>query len=174
MSGFSGLVAAIAIALMVLSSLTAVIDVTNRSVVLVSEAVEHLLKQYSEAKVSGVTLSREGKNTVLLFNVENTGIIPVSVCSFPKIDLMVVAKSDEAIVALRLNYSKSPSVGSWTVRRVLSVNGGSEVINVVSIATGTGLWDPGEKLEVKAILPGLFKSVHLVFVLPDGTQATYG
>lgn len=170
MSSFGGLVAAIAIALVVLSSLAAIIDITNRSMISTSETSKYALKQRSESRISSVVL----KGTLLLFNVTNTGATSVRVKDFPKIDLVVVARSNGAATVLRLNYSKSLSTGSWTVKRVFSVNGASEIINVISVADDTGLWDPGEKLEVEAKLPKPIESVYLIFVLPDGTQATYG
>ena len=177
MSGFGGLVAASVVAL-----------ICTLSIMLISNTVFMGLTAYN-SKVSNVLSKIEIKaipqidngvitpstTSIAKVNVTNIGGQGIRIRDFIKSDLIVVYFNGTHRKAVRLSYSDSEAPNTWSISRVLVGNKEGDTLNPINPKLKTGIWDPGETLELKLVIQdyvNVSKSWSVVLALPNGVVTT--
>ncbi|MCX8182685.1 MAG: hypothetical protein N3D12_06155 [Candidatus Methanomethyliaceae archaeon] len=111
----------------------------------------------------------EGSTTYLV-NITLYGGRSVSINKIRLADVFVVYRSGDGKISTRLDYG----IG-WSISRVLIGDHEGELVNPINLTRETGLWDPGETLELQLSLPSPSETSECYFliVLPDGGSCSW-
>jgi len=181
--GYSGVLALVFLCVVTISSLAALI-VVNFSIhesigKAIGEEVSVRIYTLSDAlRIKSGYRSQDGHE--IYINMTNVGESSVPVKDFKFIDVIVVYRDVSGDVkVLWVPYESQPDQTSdcWFVNGVFVDNRSGDIINPIRISnTGwSGLWDPGETVEIVIYLNDQVSPENVIFVLicsPRGRKAS--
>jgi len=166
--------AAVLVCAVVLTSLVLLADTSFNVAVDNAHALSAMAELEGERMRSDVEIVElwSVAGDVIHVRVKNTGSVSIGVKDFWAIDIIYLYTdpAGEEIVAW-LKYDPEPPYDPDTWR-LCGVEG--DVVNPIDVAARTGMWDPGEIIEVELYLSrpvDLAMPWALVFVLPNGVRA---
>ncbi|MDD1776209.1 MAG: hypothetical protein LUP94_02520 [Candidatus Methanomethylicus sp.] len=137
------MIGAITIGIVFTVAMTSIINSSTNSLLLLS-TVQSEKSISSPHMDSGGSISLPSTFSV---NVTLEGTKNLRVAELKNSDVFVVFVSDNGTrVAKRLDYLAASD--GWSINRILVGNLVGDLVNPVSLALGTGMWDPGETLEL--------------------------
>ncbi len=103
-------------------------------------------------------------------NVTMGGSKGVPVSKLEMAEVFIVYRSSGSILSMRLDRGSG-----WSAVRVFVGSSAGDLINPIDLAKGTGVWDPGETLELKLQLPSPLDGNEWCFLmfLPDGGECSW-
>jgi hypothetical protein len=103
-------------------------------------------------------------------NITMGGSKGLPVSKLGLVEVFVAYRSGGSLLSTRLERDSG-----WSAVRVFVGSGAGELVNPVDLAKGTGIWDPGETLELKLQLPlpSDGGEWYFLMVLPDGGECSW-
>ncbi|MEM4576422.1 MAG: hypothetical protein QW701_03025 [Candidatus Nezhaarchaeales archaeon] len=178
MSGFGGLVSASIIILIISSSLGFLVGVVITSMQAYEwkwSSIEGLAAPRPKPRIDNVLIYTSENLTLVKLNVTNVGEGSLRVRDFLKSDLILLYRDGLLKKAVRLNYSDLLSPNSWRLSRVFVSNREGDILNPIHVESASGLWDPGETLEIEVRIGDTISAnvgLGVVLALPDGVVTT--
>jgi hypothetical protein len=142
MSGFGGIFAAAIIGLIFTMSFTAIIQLYINDLMDYRMEREAAIEQSAPRIESG----RINSTYVFLVNITMNGAKSIRYDSLNLSDIFIVYYSDGMKITKKIEMGIG--VDEWRINRVLTGNREGEIINPLNETTNTGMWDPGETLEL--------------------------
>ncbi|RLF18986.1 MAG: hypothetical protein DRZ82_07165 [Thermoprotei archaeon] len=180
--GYSGVLALCFLCIIAISSIAAIITMNFTIHEGISRAVEEnannkVIILSEELRIDGGFISQDGHE--ISINVTNVGELAIAVKEFRFIDVMIAYEDVNGVRKLLwIPYREQiDQVGNyWYLNRVFVDNREGDLINPIRITDTehSGLWDPGETIEIVIYLTDPIPSGSVVFVLicsPRGRKA---
>ncbi|MEM3484764.1 MAG: hypothetical protein QXI12_04005 [Candidatus Methanomethyliaceae archaeon] len=164
MGSFGSVFAMAIVGVVIMTSFGVIAKVLTSYEVFISEAKQELRSNIY------VTSGRFEDPSTCFVNVTLYGNKSFSINKMRLTDIFVVYKSGGNTISTRLEYGLS-----WSISRVLIGSYERELINPINLTKETGLWDPGETLELQLSLPSPSETSEWYFlmVLPDGGSGSW-
>lgn len=178
MSGFGGLVSASIIILIISSSLGFLVGIVMTSMQAYDwkwSSLEELTVSRPKPRIDNVVVHSSKNLTSIKLNVTNVGEGPLRIRDFLKSDLILLYHDGFKKKVVRLNYSDLLSPNSWKLSRVFVGDKEGDVLNPIHVESTSGLWDPGETLEIEVRISDTINAnsgLGVVLALPDGVVTT--
>jgi len=103
-------------------------------------------------------------STTFLINITNTGDISIPVSKLDMIDIITTYVSNGQIITERAVY-KATTGCRWTPLYLYTGNIPYEIINPVNQDFSSGLWDPGETLEIRLTLSNPADNLTPIYIV---------
>lgn len=103
-------------------------------------------------------------STTFLINITNTGDVSIPVSKLDMIDIIVTYISAGQIVIERAVYRATTGC-RWTPLNIYADGISSEIINPVDQNFSSGLWDPGETLEIRLTLSNPVDNLTPIYIV---------
>lgn len=178
MSGFGGLLAASVIAIMCTVALIFISNAIFLGISIYDSRIENMLALTALKAIPqiehGVVTTSESMSTIRL-NVTNVGFQGVKIRDVVSSDVIVIYFNGSMRKAIRLEYSDYKTSNSWRIERVFVGNKEGDSLNPINIRLKTGIWDPGETLELELLIQDFIdagKGLSVVLALPGGVVST--
>ncbi|MBS7620233.1 hypothetical protein KEJ21_06290 [Candidatus Bathyarchaeota archaeon] len=109
-------------------------------------------------------------STTCFVNITLNGSRSIPISKIQLTDVFVAYRSVEGTIFTRLEYGPG-----WSIIRILTGAHEGELVNPINLMKRTGLWDPGETLELKLFLPSpsVSSEWYFLIVLPDGGSCSW-
>ena len=172
--GYGTVVATVLVCVVVLASLALLADASSNVAVDDARTLSAMAELEGERMRSDVEVVElwSVASDVVHARVKNTGSVSIRVRDFWAIDIIYLytdPAGEKIVVWLKHDQEPPYDPDTW---HLCGVEG--DVVNPIDIAAGTGIWDPGEVIEVELYLSRPVdpaKPWALVFVLPNGVRA---
>ncbi|MCD6095055.1 MAG: hypothetical protein J7J99_00650 [Thermoprotei archaeon] len=181
--GYSGVLALAFMCIVVISSIAAIMVINFSIHESIGEAIgeEANIRVFTlgeELRIDDGYISQDGHEVFI--NITNVGEASVPIKDFKFIDVIVVYKDvNKNVKILWVPYEETPNQLSdcWFLNDVFIDNRSGDIINPIRISsTGcSGLWDPGETIEITIYLKDQISAEGLIFILicsPRGRKAS--
>ncbi|MGC8936337.1 MAG: hypothetical protein ACP5KV_03100 [Candidatus Methanomethylicaceae archaeon] len=132
-----------------------------------AELINYLPRQLSSPQVDSGYMSTY---SIFYVNVTMYGNKGIPISKLELADILVSYRNNGNLVTIRLDKGSG-----WEINRVLVGNRTGDLINPINLEQGTGIWDPGETLELAIFLPSPSDNAEWYFVmmLPDGGECSW-
>ena len=172
--GYGTVIAAVLVCAVVLTSLALLADTSSNVAVDNARTLSAMAELEGERMRSDVEIVElwDMAGTIVHVRVKNTGSVSIRVRDFWAIDIIYLytdPTGEEIVIWLKYDPEPPYDPDTW---RLCGVEG--DVVNPIDVAARTGVWDPGEIIEVELYLSRPVdpaKPWALVFVLPNGVRA---
>lgn len=166
MGGFGSVFALATVGIVILVSWGALAKASTAYLTLIADAELQTKGQSNPSITSGYMKDP----TTCFVNVTMCGSKSVPINKMRLADVIVVYNSDGGRHVARLQYGSS-----WMITRVFVGENLGDLVNPIDVTRETGLWDPGETIELQLSLPSQSDNRTWWFsiMLPDGGSCSW-
>jgi len=178
MGGFGVVTATVLMCLIFISSFGVLVNIVNDGVLELNDIYRLQFSKLQDQVRTRIAITNTivESTTILRVNVTNLGATSIRVKDFVKMDVILTYISENSSpITVWLAYS--PTGGDvWYIDKVFTGDKEGDILNPISVENQTGLWDPGEIIEIKLNLTtpiNASRGYGIVIVLPNGVKAVY-